>query len=336
MEQAETVEVTTRVVMDEFKIVPTNSVHWKTSIRNFTREDVINMAGSLRTHSQLHSIIVKPQDQEGRFEGVIGRLRHEGAQHARLQSVLIRIHKFKSQDEILEWQLVENLHRKSMTALEKAEAYGRLARLRKKRFKEESVVQGISMSIEALTGVKTAAQTVRKYLEIDAKIGKEARNVSLRRESEKASSVRISHLEQVCRINDQNKQAELLLNTQTEQWAVTKLKTEVDRTLGVTKPKPQPVSTGLKVLCPRCLETYELIHQAKGRHSLRRVKEDPYAQALIKTRQALTTKQFNLTGFKDTMKHFGAQNIEAIEKLFWRKVQEKQIRSAGGGSFRIA
>lgn len=52
---------------------------------------------------------------------------------------------------------------------------------------------------------------------------------------------------------------------------------------------PSTVATGLKILCPRCLETLELIHQDKGKHSLRRVKQE---------------------------------------------VQEKQIRSASGGSFR--
>lgn len=275
MQQAET-EVTAQAViaqaiMDEFKLVPVDKIHWKSSIRNFTREDVMNMGASLRTHGQLSCIIVKPEDREGMFEGVIGRLRFEGARHAHLETVLVRIHKFKDEDEVLEMQLCENLHRKSMTALEKAAAYGRLAQLRRRRFNEESVVQGISMSIEGLTGNKPAAQTVRKYLEIDAKIGKEARNVSLRREQEKASSVKISHLQQLCRIKDQNKQAELLLNTARNRWTVGKLKKAVDKTLGVAKPKPQRVDTGLKVTCPRCQETLEMIHVAPGRHTLKKV-----------------------------------------------------------------
>jgi hypothetical protein len=49
--------------------------------------------------------------------------------------------------------------------------------LRRKSFGEESVVEGIAMSIEGLTGTRPAAQTVRKYLQIDAQIGNKARKL---------------------------------------------------------------------------------------------------------------------------------------------------------------
>ena len=227
-------EVLPRV--DEFKRVPTSSVFWKSSIRDFAREDIINMGASLMVHSQIEPITCKPADAEGMYEGVVGRLRFEGAKHAHMSTVLARIHKFSGPDEELEWQLSENLHRKDLSALEKASAYGKLAKLRRKNFGEESVIAGIALSLEEMTGAKPAEQTVRKYLEIDAKIGKQAKTTSLIREGETASFLKISHLEQVSRLEDDDKQAELLSYTIHEGWTAQKLKHEVDVALGIVKP----------------------------------------------------------------------------------------------------
>jgi ParB-like chromosome segregation protein Spo0J len=232
--------VTTRVV-DEFKVVPVGSVCWKNELRNFTREDIINMGASLMVHGQIELITVKPANAEGLYEGVVGRKRYEGAKHAHIQTVLARIRKFSGPDEELEWQLAENLHRTELSALKRAESYGKLAGLRKKRFPEEAVVEGIAMSLEGLTGTRPAAQTVRKYLEIDARIGKHAKTTSLMREGETASLLKISHLEQVSRLEDDDKQAELLSYTILEGWTAQKLKHEVDVALGIVKPSADKV-----------------------------------------------------------------------------------------------
>jgi ParB-like chromosome segregation protein Spo0J len=258
--------------VDEFRLVPVGSVYWKDSIRDFTREDIVNMAASLRTHGQIGPIVVKPADVEGLYEGVCGRLRYEGIKHAHLLDALVRVHRFSGEDEVLEWQLAENLHRKELSALEKISVYGRLAELRRKRFpKEKTVVAGIALAIEESTGTKPAERTVRKYLQIDAEIGKEARKICLPRPSEKGAIVKISHLEQISRVKDDGKQAELLSRTIHGQWTTSKLKKAVDQELGVDKPKPEPINTGLNLACPTCLETYELVHIGKGRHRLRKI-----------------------------------------------------------------
>jgi ParB family chromosome partitioning protein len=73
------------------------------------------MASSLRLHKQIEPIVVKPPDEDGKYEGVIGRLRYEGAKHAHLKTILARVRHFKSLREVREWQLVENLHRRQLT-----------------------------------------------------------------------------------------------------------------------------------------------------------------------------------------------------------------------------
>ncbi len=58
---------------------------------------------------------------------------------------------------------------------------------------DRSIIEGITESVEKLPGTKPAVKTVWKYLEIDRKIGKEAKRISLPRSSEKASLLKISH-----------------------------------------------------------------------------------------------------------------------------------------------
>jgi ParB family chromosome partitioning protein len=253
--------------------LPLSAIFWKSPIRNFTKQDIIDMAASLRIHGQIQPVICKPANAEGMCEGVCGHLRYEAAKHAGLGEMLVRVHKFEDEEEVLEWQLAENLHRKELSALERAQAYGKLADLRKKRFPEEqTVVKGIAMAVEELTGTKPAEKTVRKYLDISRKIGNKAKEISLPRPSEKASFPKISHLEQISRIEDEDKQAELLEKTATRGWTVQKLEQEVDRELGLKLEPPKPIDTGLVIACPECRETYTLIHVEEGSHRLQKIK----------------------------------------------------------------
>jgi len=240
--KAETVEAGAEDVrqIDEFKCVPLDAITWKISLREFARQEIINMAASLRIHSLIEPIVCHMYE-EGLYWGVCGKLRFEGAKHAKLRDILTRVHRFSSEDEMIEWAIAENLHRRDLTALERAESYGQLAGLRKKQFPEESVVQGIAMSVEEWSGAKPAERTVRKYLEIDARIGKHARTVGLVRQGETASFLKLNHLLEVSRLENDDKQAELLSKTIYEGWTTQKLKHEVDVALGIVKPSADKV-----------------------------------------------------------------------------------------------
>ncbi len=269
MRQAEAVEATTLVVMDEFRLVPVSTVYWKTKIRDFTVEDIENMAASLRVHGQIEPIIVKPEDASGLHEGVCGYLRFEGAVHAKLAEVLVRIHRFTDEDEVGEWRLAENLHRKELSALERAEAYAELAELRKKSFSEESILQGISMSIEALTGNKPGVESVKKYLKVSCKLGKKAKDMCTRVPPNKDFNLGIKHLEQISRVADEDVQATLAEKAIAESWTVQRLKREVDNALGISKPKPGPKPGACQtIMCQTCRASLILVHDSEGKHGL--------------------------------------------------------------------
>jgi ParB/RepB/Spo0J family partition protein len=226
--------------VDEFKYVPLEAITWKISLREFARQEIIDMGASLRVHGLIEPIVCHPHE-DGKYWGVCGKLRFEGAKHAMFKDILARVHRFSSEDEMLEWAIAENLHRRNLTALDRAECYGRLAELRKKQFPMQSVIQGIAMSIEQLSGTKPAERTVRKYLQIDAKIGKHAKTVGLIRQGRTASFLQINHLLEVSRLEDDDKQAELLSYTIHEGWTTQKLKHEVDVALGLAKPSADKV-----------------------------------------------------------------------------------------------
>jgi len=232
---------------DEFKLVPLPLIEWKNPIRNFTDEDVKNMATSIVIHGQIQPIICKPSDKDGVYEGVCGRLRYEGAKYAGIPEVLVRIHRFDGEDEVLEWQLAENLHRKELTDHEKLESINKLAELRMKKFPEESVVKGIAIAIEELTGEKKAEGTIKKYLSVAKRLREPVKNV-LHRTKENAQKLKISHLEQISRIEDKDLQADLTEKVINEGWTVRKLKSMVDEALGVKTAPPEPVDTGLVVM----------------------------------------------------------------------------------------
>jgi len=231
-------------VMDEYKKVPLSLIVWKSSIREFTDEDVENMAASLRVHSQIEPIIVKPLNKQGLYEGVCGKLRFEGLKHAKIPNALTRIHKFKSEDEVLEWQLVENLHRKNLTTLQRAEAYKKLYDLRRKELggvKDKSIVNGIAESIEKQTGEKKAEKTIYRYIQVAKELPKK-----LKAKIRIDTNFGMAHAIQFLRLkNKPEAQLELAEKLRHKPMTVKNLKKEVDLRL---KPKPKPQVNSLNEL----------------------------------------------------------------------------------------
>lgn len=251
-------------MVEEFKLIPLLNIVWKEPLRKYSDEEIRNMAQSFRIHSQLQPILVRPLEN-GLYEGVYGNQRYLASKHAKKLEILCVVRSL-TDEEVLEARLVENLHRKELTAVERAEWYAKLLDLRKQTFSEESAIEGIAISIEEYTGEKPAARTVREYLEIASKLKKKAKEIAT-----SSNNVGVRHALQVIKVEDEDKQAELLSQTIHGRWTTSKLKQAVDQELGVSKPKPEPINTGLNIACPMCQETYELIHIDEGKHRLRKV-----------------------------------------------------------------
>lgn len=226
--------------LDKYISIPPSNIVWKTPIRDFGDEDIKNMATSLQIHGQIQPIVCKPPNREGLYEGVVGRLRYEGTKYARIPEVLVRVHEFKDEDEVLEWQLAENLHRRQLADHQKIETIQKLAELRKKHSPGESVIKGIVTAIQESTGEKKPEGTIKKALSVAQRLKKGVKTV-LHRTPEKAGKLKISHLEAICRVEDENLQMELAKKAMSENWSAQKLKREVDKILNPTPPLPEGI-----------------------------------------------------------------------------------------------
>jgi ParB/RepB/Spo0J family partition protein len=252
-------------------LVPVDKIVWRGALRKFSDEEIQELAASFRVYGQLQPIMVRPL-KDGLFEGVFGYQRYLAARRAGLTSILCIV-KPCTDDEVYEARLVENIHRKELAAMEKAEWVKKLVELRMKSgFKEESVYEAVANSIEAYTGEKPASETVRKLVYLASKIKKKAKDLFLGERR-----IGLKHLEQLARTEDEHVQASLGEKAAMEGWAVQKLKTEVDKALGVEKPKetwvcdcceqeqsPEEGKAIIK-LCPKCLGDFEAWRHESGR-----------------------------------------------------------------------
>lgn len=246
-------------VKPKLKKVPLNHIVWKSSIRDFTEDDIKNMATSLRVHGQIQPIVCKPPNEEGLHEGVCGRLRYEGAKHASIPEILVRVYEFKSESEVLDWQLAENLHRKDLTSTQIAEAFKKLYEKRKEEVggvKDKAIVTGIAESLEKLTGNKKAERTIEQYIQIAKELPKEVKDKIVI-----DHDFGVQHAVQLLRLKDKpEKQVELVEEFKKKPVSVRKLKEKVTKIL---TPKPEPLPEGLfDVIYADPPWSYEVSHLA--------------------------------------------------------------------------
>lgn len=91
----------------------------------FDADDLAELAFSLREVGVLQPVVVRPTDDPGAFELVVGERRWRAAHEAGLASIpaLVRA---TSDDDMLRDALLENLHRAQLNPLEEAAAYAQL------------------------------------------------------------------------------------------------------------------------------------------------------------------------------------------------------------------
>jgi len=155
--------------MDETQEIPLETIYWLEST-DITEEQINNMAASILVHGQIEPIIVNVRDEKG-YRGVVGRLRYEGMKkrwktQATGKTILARVHKFDSENELKTWQLVENLHRREVPAMQRALQYRALHDLLREEHGEEATIQTLTMAIEDSTGNKESLKTVQHYLSL--------------------------------------------------------------------------------------------------------------------------------------------------------------------------
>lgn len=94
--------------------------------RDFDGEELASLAGSISVHGVIQPVVVRPVN--GRFQLVAGERRLRAAQQAGLKQIPARIIELDEQ-QTFEVALVENLQRRDLNAIEKAQAFqGYIAR----------------------------------------------------------------------------------------------------------------------------------------------------------------------------------------------------------------
>src|SRR5687767_3709787 len=95
----------------------------------FSKAGLDDLAASIRQYGILEPILVRPTN--GHFEVVVGERRYRAAQQAGLDEVPVIVRSY-SDEEVMEINLVENVQREDLSAVEK----GRLCQQLRQRFPE--------------------------------------------------------------------------------------------------------------------------------------------------------------------------------------------------------
>jgi len=263
------------VAGDKYLELPTDVIVWKDPIRDIRKEDINNMAASFTCHGQIEPIVVDWPHEEGKYEGVCGRLRYEAMKRFPGKPILARVHRFKSAREKREWQLAENLHRRDLTAIQKADAFKELYESYRDELggvHDKHIVSTLAESLQEISGEKAPAErTIQKYIQVARELPNEVKKTVT------GDGFGLRHAEQLLRLKDkpqeQLKLAESFSHSDSfgKPMSVQQLKKQVDKTLSPPPPKPPPVDTGMLFNCPVCRETYTTIHVEEGKHRLQRI-----------------------------------------------------------------
>lgn len=156
--------------VDAMVEIPLDKIYW-TGPTDITEQQIKNMATSLLVNSIVEPIVVCSPDKKGMHRGVVGRLRYEGMKYRwrsepEGKTILARIHEYKDEVEIITVQLVENLHRREIPAMQKARQYQQLYDLLREDHGEKATLQTLAMAIEEATGNTESVKTIQHYLSL--------------------------------------------------------------------------------------------------------------------------------------------------------------------------
>lgn len=88
----------------------------------WNEEDLVELTESIRANGIIQPIIVRPF--QGRYQLIAGERRFRAAQMASLQAIPALVRDV-TDEQLFEWSLVENIHRRDLNAIERAKAYQR-------------------------------------------------------------------------------------------------------------------------------------------------------------------------------------------------------------------
>jgi len=117
----------TEAMSNQINIGITKIIPNKKQIRkNFNKEELENLASSIKEKGIIQPILVRKKPDEDSYEIVAGERRWRAAQIAELHSIPVIIKKYSDQ-EVIEVGLIENIQRENLNPVEEANAYQSLS-----------------------------------------------------------------------------------------------------------------------------------------------------------------------------------------------------------------
>jgi ParB/RepB/Spo0J family partition protein len=133
--------------------------------QQFSKSGLDDLASSIRQFGILEPIIVRPEN--GHYEVVVGERRYRAAQQAGLDEVPVIIRHY-SDDEVMEINLVENVQREDLSAVEKAKLCQELRRRFPERYRNwEGIARRIGVEPET---VRAWVRTLELPEEVQSRI----------------------------------------------------------------------------------------------------------------------------------------------------------------------
>ncbi|MGB8472575.1 MAG: ParB/RepB/Spo0J family partition protein [Candidatus Acidiferrum sp.] len=166
----------------------------KTNPRGHCDETALaELAASIRLHGVLQPVIVRPHPDGRRdaFELVVGSRRCQASKLARRETIRATVREL-TDSQVIELQLVENLHREDVHELDDASGYAALQRLNPNLYTVETIAQKIGRSPAYVSG--------RLQLE---KLVDEAKRAF------RAARITVSHAFEIARLQEHDQQRAL-------------------------------------------------------------------------------------------------------------------------------
>lgn len=88
----------------------------------WNEEDLAELTDSIRANGIIQPVVVRPF--QGRYQIIAGERRFRAAQMAGLAAIPALVREV-TEEQLFEWSLVENIHRRDLNAIERAKAYQR-------------------------------------------------------------------------------------------------------------------------------------------------------------------------------------------------------------------
>lgn len=116
---------------------------WIESADEEDKTELERLAMTVRTHGILEDITVRPNG-DGKYKIAFGERRWRAAKIAGIQNAKCKVRTTLSDDDVFEMQIIENLHRKGLSAVDEAHAYKNLMERKGYNAKQMAAKLGIS------------------------------------------------------------------------------------------------------------------------------------------------------------------------------------------------